>query len=107
MKFNSLSFLFLLIISSGCRTPKPFYNKQEAGWESNLLPELKVKYSVFLIGSLGDPSDSSNEILAMLQKHTEQLDSNYAIVFLSNPDDPGCLVNENNAIRSLSEKELD
>jgi hypothetical protein len=74
MRNNSLRYftytLILLYFFSGCIGVKPYYAKSELNWNKTSPPDsLKLKYSVFLVGDAGKPSDNRQEpTLKLLQK---------------------------------------
>lgn len=105
-KTYTLLFLIFLFLC-GCSSQKPFYNNKEADWATKKMPEVPLKYSVYLLGGLADEEDSSNEILGMLQNHTEKSDSNHMIVFLSDHVYENGLPEENDVNRKAAEKKID
>src|SRR4051794_28199228 len=107
---NCKSFLLLLslvIIFSSCSSQKPFYNKSEAGWETKKMPDIGVKYSVYLLGSINADKDSSHEVFEMLQEHIDKADSNHAVVFLSDHIYENGLPEEGDSRRVIAEKKID
>ena len=74
MRNNSLRYftytLVLLYFLSGCIGIKPYYAKSELNWNKTSPPDsLKLKYSVFLVGDAGKPSDNRQEpTLKLLQQ---------------------------------------
>lgn len=81
------NFFFLLvsfvILICSCKVNKPFYNKHEADWDEKKMPSGDLKYEVYLMGEFDDKLDSLNAIQEMLKNQTEGLDSNHAIIYLS------------------------
>ena len=63
-----ISFVFLWI--AGCKTLKPYYDKSQLNWEKSTPPDTaKLKYTVFLVGDVGNPESSRQEpTLKMLQR---------------------------------------
>lgn len=100
-------FSFSLLILAGCSVQKPFYNKKELDWETKKMPDVPVKYSVFLLGGMGDAQDSVNEILRILQVHTAKADSNHATIFLSEHVYENGLPAEGDANRQEAQKKID
>lgn len=64
-----LCFLFLVLFLSSCLTYKPFYSKPEANWQTSHSPDsLKLKYSVYLVGDVGNPrKDKQEPTLKLIQ----------------------------------------
>ncbi|MEP7170151.1 MAG: hypothetical protein ABI855_12330, partial [Bacteroidota bacterium] len=106
-KKNYVLLLLSAAMLSACSSQKPFYSKKEADWSTKKVPDLPVKYSVYLLGSMGDGKDSSNEVLAMLQNHIENADTNHSIIFLSDQVGGKGLPDENSHKRKNAEKKID
>ncbi|MXV17710.1 BamA/TamA family outer membrane protein [Hufsiella ginkgonis] len=73
MKINSLITGFgvfsLLFLASSCSTRKPWYEKSQRSWATAGSPDsLKLLYSVFLVGDVGNPDKNRQEpTLKLLQ----------------------------------------
>ncbi|MFI5219940.1 MAG: hypothetical protein ACHQNT_10665, partial [Bacteroidia bacterium] len=105
-KTHALLFLIVLFLY-GCSSQKPFYNKKETDWATKKIPGVPLKYSVYLLGGLGEGTDSSTEVLSMLQNHIEKADTNHTVVFLSDHIYDNGLPEENDANRKAAEKKID
>lgn len=103
-----LLWLFLMLIFlCGCSNQKPFYNREETGWRAKNIPDVPLKYSVYLLGGAGEAEDSLNDVTRMLRIHLEQSDTNHAIIFLSDHFYENGLPEENDPERKTVEKKLD
>ncbi|MEO5569400.1 MAG: hypothetical protein ABIT08_12785, partial [Bacteroidia bacterium] len=70
------------------------------------MPDVPVKYSVYLLGGLDEGKDSSNDVFSMLHQQTEKADSNHAVVFLSDHIYENGLPEENDAERKSAETKI-
>ncbi|HXI00385.1 MAG TPA: metallophosphoesterase [Sphingobacteriaceae bacterium] len=68
-KNRLIPFFFTAILLSSCLSYKPYYAKKQANWETANSPDsLKLKYSVYLIGDVGNPDkDRQEPSLKLLQ----------------------------------------
>src|SRR6185436_10919041 len=104
---NYVLYIFSGILLSSCSTQKPFYNGKEADWDTKKMPEVPVKYEVYLLGGLDEGEhDTSNQVLDMLHRHIENADSNHAVIFLSDHIYKNGLPDENDGKRKEAEKEI-
>jgi hypothetical protein len=102
-----LQVLLMVTIFGSCRSQQAFYNKSEADWETKNMPDIPVKYSVYLLGSINEDKDSSHEVFEMLQEHIDKADSNHAVVFLSDHIYENGLPEEGDSRREAAEKKID
>jgi hypothetical protein len=100
-------FISLITLLCSCSTQKPFYNEKEADWDKKKMPDVPVKYSVYLVGGLDEGRDSSNDVFSMLQHQIEKDDSNHAVVFMSDHIYENGLPEENDAERKSAETKID
>jgi len=82
MKINRLliiAFLISLLISA-CTSTKPFYDKSQRNWKTAYSPDtLHLKYSVFLVGDVGNPDASKQEpTLKLLQQQVYHRDTSFS-----------------------------
>ncbi len=72
-----LSFLLISLTYTSCTTYKPFYAKSERDWEKANNPDsLKLDYTVFLVGDVGNPSLSEQEpTLKLMEKQMYKTDT--------------------------------
>lgn len=108
MKRNKNNFfvsLFVICLTS-CVGVKPFYSKTERDWSARQLPDLPVKYSVYLIGDAGEPEGLSGEVLNTLHKHLAKSDSNHITIFLGDNIYPHGLPPENDSGRKAAEERI-
>ncbi|MXV53197.1 BamA/TamA family outer membrane protein [Pedobacter sp. HMF7647] len=80
MKINFIRFSLALLIISGlpsCVSRKVYYAKSEKDWQKSNVPDsVKLDYSVFLIGDVGNPDDEKQEpTLKLLQQQIYYADS--------------------------------
>jgi hypothetical protein len=75
-------FIFFSVVFFGCAVQKPFYNKKESDWKEKKIPELPVKYTVFLLGDPGE--DNSNEAYNLVKHSIREDDTSHAIVVFGN-----------------------
>jgi hypothetical protein len=97
----------VMVCLCGCSIQKPYYNSKEKDWETKTMPDTPVKYTVYLLGGLGDARDSAGEVLRLWKAHTATSGSDHATVFLSEHVYENGLPEEGNSLRKEAEKKID
>jgi hypothetical protein len=88
-------------IISGCSSTKPYYEKTQLNWKNSKPPDsVKLKYSVFLVGDVGNPDKVRQEpTLKLLQQKIYHMDtlasSDTTFVNNSHPEDVVIFLGDN------------
>ena len=105
MKFQKITFLFVVIISlNACAT----YNSQyKATIKQTAFPDKKIAHSFYLIGDAGNsPIGSSSEALKAFKSELNKASKNSTAIFLGDNIYPKGLPGKNNESRAFAEYQL-
>src|SRR5947208_1932637 len=85
MKLKASICILFISVFFECAAQKPYYNKKESDWQEMKIPDLPVKYTVYLLGDPGE--DASGAAFNLVKQSIPESDTAHAIVFFGNATD--------------------